>query len=239
MKKVNYRKANREIQKILKYLKSIENVWNEQYNLKLYDAFFQCNEIVEKELKKTQDQGYDIEMDANDEFYYFCEDSYDIFLEDLNELGIEDYRKYIARTSSFYFSDFKDKYTYSVNRWESKIDIQALLYDICDIVLTVSESKVFPVISENCTYTDCIEQDRKDLQYLISGKALQDIESYFHDIIKEYEIITDFKKDQVENFTDYVCHKIVMNKASIDYAKEWEKQEKEEFYVNTACYTFA
>ena len=234
---VNYRKANRALQEILSYIKGIENVWNEQYNLKLYDAFFQCDEIVEKELKKARDQGYDIKMDSNDEFYYFCEDSYNQFLEDLGYMGIEDYRKYIGHTSSFYFSDFRDRYTFSANR---HLDFESMLRDICGIDLNVTGNYIcFPYISDNFTYEDSIDQDYEALKYLISGKALQDIKSYFCDIIKEYEIVTNFKKDQVEVFTDYIRCQIEIEQSSIDFERELERQEREDFCINTACYTFA
>lgn len=240
---VNYRKANRALQEILSYIKGIENVWNEQYNLKLYDTFFQffqCDGIVEKELKKARDQGYDIEMDASDEFDYFCRDSYDSFIRDLEYMGIEDCRRYIGRTSSFYFSDFRDKYTYPVNRWKRCFDLENFLRDASGLELYINDKgKCYPYVIDDYTYNDCLEINREDLQYLISGKALQDVKRYFRDIIKEYEIITDFKKGQVESFTDYIRCQIEVKISSIDLEKEREKQEKEEFYINTACYTFA
>ena len=39
-KNFTYDDVNKAIQNVAMYMKSIENVWNEGRNLKLYDAFF-------------------------------------------------------------------------------------------------------------------------------------------------------------------------------------------------------
>ena len=97
-----YEDVNKGIAAVVEYLKETEYVWNINRNLKLYDVYYKCDDIIEDypHLKKS--------FNASDLFEWFCEDSYEQFKDWVDEDLKCDYRKYIGFTSSFYLTDYHD-----------------------------------------------------------------------------------------------------------------------------------
>ena len=99
-------KANEEIKKVVDYLEENEDMFN-MMDLKLHNASF---------YDYSKDFPLCYKSDENTEsgytnFYFFCEDSYNMFVEDLKEtFNIEfgKMRKQVGGTSKFYLADWTE-----------------------------------------------------------------------------------------------------------------------------------
>ena len=91
-------KANKELKKVADYLKENKSAWNEQKNLKLYDAaFYDYSEDFPLTYKKY----------GENEFWNFCQVEDDNFLGWLDEEDIDkSILHYIRRTPSFYVGEY-------------------------------------------------------------------------------------------------------------------------------------
>ena len=219
--KINYRKANRELLKVKEYMeKELDPVLSEERNLKLYDVYFQAADIIDKyQLVKEKYM-------VDDLFYLFCEDQYDCFKDDMKHKGIDinELMKYIGRTSSFYISEYYNIY-----------DIETL-YDLVnngyrEVQFSADGMQVKPFINEYMTYSDNIDSDIYDLEYIISGKFLRDVKEYFLDSLKLAEYIDNFMKNQISIFTEFIEYQ---NELIVDQEmqeKERQEKEKEDFII--------
>lgn len=243
MAKVNYRKANRAIQEIIDYIYSIEDVWNDEKDLKLYDVFFEQGNLLEETIAKRKysenRQSIIDKLNIENLFYDFCEIRYNRFKDYMDGNGI-DYEKqkcymfYIGHTSSFYLSSFRDSFTYAGNRnGERIINISRMLESICGCYLNISDKKTYPICADPFSYQEQLDNDFDDLVYIISGKALNDIKDYFNDAMVIYFYITQFKENQKDYYREYledVCDNILYD---IETEKEEQEKEKIEMCMNT------
>ena len=95
------RLAQREIDKCVEYLKKAEYAWNEYFDLKLHDAYYNVNEI------SFEHNGANVKLNAytlSNYFDIYCECSYEDFKEYClqSNIDFESLRDNIGRTSSFY-----------------------------------------------------------------------------------------------------------------------------------------
>lgn len=194
-----------ELNKCCKLLKQNEQAWNESTNLKLYDAYganidFDYN-------------GAHVSFDADAQlewFNRFCDDSYDLFIEDLRNDNIEwnELKNNIGSTSSFYFGTLHNNYSnkYIVALAEAVDNINVSILDF------VQNEKGDVIIS-----TDFEDKDEQELEdYLnemlsLTETIYADLKYKMDDIIKAYEYVKNFKEHQTDNFKEFVKENWVIN----------------------------
>ena len=213
-------KANEEVKKVADYLKENEDMFG-MMDLKLHKASFYDYE------KKFPLCYKDDEENTNgyNNFYYFCEDNYNMFVEDLKEnfnIDFEKMRKQVGRTSSFYLADWIetthcrlnientintllcDKYVYSLNYMEINEDCKIVPYG---------------------EYTEEDEEVQEELEEIVG------FYDWFIDEIKDiktvYDMIKNFKDNQVEYFKDYLRYEEERLQSDIDEEIEEENQKEE------------
>lgn len=192
--------AKKGIQRVIDYLKENENVWNTSRTLKLYDAFFKSDELMNQYPLVAE------KYNASDLFYWFCEDSLEEFTEWMKECDISDCREYIGRTSSFYLTDLHDDNMNGVI--ETLIDYN---YGwLCGLELSVSDSEI------NIEITEEEEEAPANLDYL-ANDFLDDVKRYLADAVKIAEYIDGFMQNQVGYFKEF-----------IEFRNEILKEEAEE-----------
>lgn len=198
------RLAEEALNRCLKKLKDNENKWNESLNLKLYDCAYM------KEFET--DFGKIVLNDdiASNAFYAFCESSYDMMLEDLresNDINFVDIADYIGTTSSFYISDAhnneKDKYIIALAELSYTFKNFNESQNLDEILLESKTKQGYYEIQTESTPEEYLEQCLNDFLD-IAQNVEKEFEEAFHEIELVYDYITDFKKNQVEYFTDYV-----------------------------------
>lgn len=200
-------KANEAIKKVADYLKEHEESFRSM-NLKLYDAFYY---FMSDEMKKDFPLTYADNAGRNeyDDFYFFCEDSYNTFKEDLKEnFGIDFpvMQNHIGRTSSFYLHD------------RSIIEIISRRYEDIDIDYTIENFIDYCYNNQYGNFTEVkngiinididnteeyIEEVEEEIDYVINN-LYNDVVNYCENIITVYEIIKNFKDNQVEYFKEYL-----------------------------------
>lgn len=218
-------KVNEEIKKVVDYLKEHEEAF-QSMNLKLYDAFYYfMSDEMEKEFPLTYADNAG--RNEYDDFYFFCEDNYDMFKEDLQESFGINFSKmcyHIGRTSSFYLHDD----TIELDRYDN-IDIDITIENfICeyynDNYCNIENENVkideYYIDNEDIDYSEEIENE---LDYIIND-LYNDVVNYCKDIITVYEIIKNFKDNQVKYFKEYLeCQEERLQEEK----EERERTEKE------------
>ena len=189
-----YEDGNKGIQKCFEYFKSIENVWGKMRNLKLYDVFFEAENILKK-FPLVSEQ-YSSKYD--DVFHAFCDMSYQDFVDWMKEEGIKDERVYIRRTSSFYLTDVHDK--------TDKMAFQNVLDHVYAGNVTFDKDlKVEPFTwSDSYSEKELIEHYQNEMEYLANGDFQKDIEEYFKDAVKIAEYLDSFQENQIQYFTEWL-----------------------------------
>lgn len=210
-----YQEVNNALKAIIDYLESIENVWNETRNLKLYDVSFHAGDIVDKYPLVKE------EYNECDLFSWFCEDSYNQFTEWMQEEKIEDCRKYVGRTSSFYLTDMHcDTIGYVIDTLMTNIYGGYYQVDIDE------DGNMIPFTdTEYYTESELIEEYQEGMEYVANGDFLKDIKKYFADAVKIAEYIDDFMKNQIECFTEY----IEFQNEILEYQAEQEQKREQAF----------
>lgn len=201
--------ANEQIRKVIGYLKQNEK-YMDYMDLKLHDVSFYDFET---------DFPLCFKNDTNDEysyFYLFCEDNYNMFVEDLAEnfnINFEKMKVQLGRTSSFYLQNFYDK----------NIDclLENLSYDDACMNFTEFENGKIKPYGE---YTEEDEEVQEELDYFIDD-FYNSVVKRFKDIIIVYDYIEDFKKNQVEYFKEYL-------QSQEEELEEEQKRQQEEIYTN-------
>ena len=217
-----YKEVNEGLKQVIDYLKSIEHVWNKTRTLKLYKVAFQASGIIDKYPLVKE------EYDGNDLFYWYCELEYDTFTEWMKENNIEDCRKYIGRTSSFYLTDIQDKNIgYTINNLLDSIDGGYYSLDID------KNGEMIP-FTDTDYYTEAeqLEEAQEYMEYFASGKFLQDVKEYLHDAVQIADYIDTFMENQIAGFTDYIEGK----NDDLEYQAEQEAKEEKAFmdkYIDT------
>lgn len=223
--KVNYRKANRELLKVWDYVeKEIQPLLCKGYNLKLYSAFCIADDLFLE--YPILENWYSDSMDL---FNSFCELSYDVFLEDLQENNIKDCRKYVRHTSLFYLTDNRD---YDFTLGDLLNNVYGGYFNSI-----IRKKALYPDIEYYGSYKEALEASTEELEYIISGEFLQDLKNYFHDPLYIAHYIKDFKYNQVGNFREWVECEVEAIQDQLEIEKEAEKENKLLFAIETAAYT--
>jgi hypothetical protein len=211
---ITYNDVNNGMKQVKTYLESIENVWNESRNLKLYDVAFQAGDILEKYPLVKE------EYKEDDLFTWFCEYEYECFTEWMNENNIDDCRSYIGRTSSFYLTDIHDD------------SIEQVIYNLFDKILgyypfDIDVEALMIPFQDTDYYTEAelIEEYQEDMEYIANGKFLQDIKDYLSDAVQIADYIDTFKKNQIAGFTEYIECK----NDDLEYQAEQDAKEEQAF----------
>ncbi len=190
------RLAEEALNRCFKRLKDNEEKWNESLNLKLYDCFG-MNEIETDYGKIVLNEEF-----ASNAFYDFCGSSYDMMVEDLkqeHDILFNQIRDNVGRTSSFYIgkthNNEKDKFTVA-------LAMLSPTWNNSDVVAEETETGF--KLSEDILEGDYDLEEYMNNMLDIAQNVEKEFEESFHKIEVVYDYITDFKKNQVEYFKDYV-----------------------------------
>lgn len=229
MFEVKIAKVNEEIKKAVDYLKEHEDAFKSM-NLKLYDANYY---FMSDEMKKDFPLAYkDNEgRDRWSDFDYFCGESYNSFKEDLDlNLGIDfsEMQNYIGTTSSFYLHDSNIVELENRNRYE-QIDYDGTICQVMDYYFNDEYGNYIYVKDEKVIIdNDNLEECENELDYIIND-LYNDVINYCKDIITVYEIIKNFKDNQVEYFKEYLeCQeeKLQEEKEEEEAIRKEEEEER-------------
>jgi len=179
--------AKNGVKQAIDYLKENEKAWNESRNLKLYDVSWKGADIIEKYPLVNAD-----DAERENAFIWFCEDSYEQFEEWMKEENIEDCRKYIGHSSSFYLTDLHND------------DISEVIEELIDdnygwlsgIELTVDDNSIEIEIDDE-------DEAPASLDYL-ANDFIEDVKRDLSDAIRIAKYIDDFKEHQIEYFKEYI-----------------------------------
>lgn len=212
-------KANKELQAIKAYFDTNEKAFRPM-DLKLHDLFYECENIVEK-FPLVSGMMAKSEL-YNDLFYDFCEQSYDIMVEDFQECGYDwNNREYIGRTSKFRLWGLVEFERYNINYVNTIYNFLSKngWYDcIPDFVETAG---ILTVDIEDKYINDC----GANLEYIASGELLADIKQSTKSCIAIYQYISDFKENQIEYFREW------LENIENDLQLEKEEQEQQEMEI--------
>ena len=234
MKRYKYKNVNKALKNLVGYLKSIENVWGEMRNLKMYDAFFKAEEILDKYPLVKEEcvaDRYGRVDPASDLFHWWCDMEYDSFMDWMKEEGIKDQRVYIGRTSSFYLTNIHDcRLDYVV---AELIDEVCGGFDYIDIELSGDRIVMSKVGWGSYSEQDILDFAQDEMEYISRGYFLKDVKKFFQDAIKEADYIDSLKKDQVEIFENYISDR----NDQLEYDREMEEKRQYQIEMATmACY---
>ena len=188
-------KANKELKKVHDFILSLNNTLLNPVNLKLYDAFFNADDL--------------------DKFYFFCEISFDDFREIIKDATNTDFYNlvhYIGRTSSFYCltDDLYNSIITDRNGVILSDTIYNLFYDLygwSNILLNFDKNGYIDA-GQLCDDVFVYDTDKHDttcqLDFIISGDFLKEIKAAFNDCIFVYDTIKDFKENQTEYYQDFI-----------------------------------
>ena len=188
-------KANKELKKVHDYILSLQDSLLNPVNLKLYDAFFNADDL--------------------DKFNFFCEICFDDFREIIKDATNTDFYNlvnYIGRTSSFYcLTD--DLYNSIVTNRNGVIlsdTIYNLFYDLYgwnNILLNFDKNGYIDA-RQLCDDVFVYDTDKHNttcqLDFIISGDFLKEIKAAFKNCIFVYDTIKDFKENQTEYYQDFI-----------------------------------
>ena len=213
-------KVNEEVRKVADYLKENEDMFD-MMDLKLHKASFYDYKKEFPLCYKNEEEN----TDGYTNFYYFCEDNYNMFIEDLKEIfniDFEKMRKQVGRTSKFYLADWIetthcrlnientintllcDKYVYSLNYTEINEDCKIVPYG----EYTEEDEEVQEELEEIAGFYDWFIEEIKDIKTV-------------------YDMIKNFKDNQVEYFKDYLKNEEERLQSEIDEEIEEENQKEE------------
>ena len=214
-------KANEEVKKVADYLKENEDMFD-MMDLKLHDASFYDYEKEFPLCYKDDEEN----TNGYNNFYYFCEDNYNMFVEDLKEnfnIDFEKMKKQVGRTSKFYLADWIETTHCRLN---VKDTIESLLCDCATLNYTniTDDFKIVP-------YGEYTEEDEEVIDELEEISRFYDwfIEK-IEDMKTVYDMIKNFKDNQVEYFKDYLRYEEERLQEEID--EEVKEKIKREENVN-------
>ena len=214
-------KANEEVKKVVIYLKENEAMFDIM-DLKLHDVQNYRWKEMEKDFPLCHKQDENC-TDGYDTFYYFCDLNYDMFVEDLKEsfkIDFNKIRKQVGRTSKFYLADWIETTHCKLN---IKDTVEALLCDCATLNYTniTDDFNIEP-------YGDFTLEDEQVIDELeeISGFYDWFIEK-IEDMKIVYNIIKDFKDNQVEYYKEYLENEEERLQEEIDEEVAEEEKRKE------------
>ena len=214
-----------EANKVLKKLKDYIEEHNDMFgymDLKLHDVSFYCYKDLENDFPLVAERGGD------NIFYDFCKESYNDFVNcwcDCEGINFKKMRRFLGRTSKFYLTE-----------WDNDDTIDTIVQQIIDKYASCYASCYSDIyIDFNCQYfidTDCIiDEDAKDnieedLNFIIED-LWKDFYSDIKDVEKVYKYITDFKKNQVEYFKEWLQNLNDYFEEEVEAEKKHEADVKE------------
>lgn len=208
--KYTYGMVSDAMKEVLNWLDSIEDVWARMRTLKLHDVSYALYKGILDKYPLVEE-----EYKEDDLFNWFCEDSYDNFLEWMKEEGITDERKYIGRTSSFYLTDLYSR------------DKEVVLAELIDKTVNGFDYLDFDKEGnmEQLGWGSYSEEDvllfaQDEMEYVASGKFLEDAKEIMQDAIKIAKYIDDFKANQVEYFEE----ELQFREDELEYQAEVDKE---------------
>lgn len=191
--------CEKEIARTITLLKDNEEKWNKYMDLKLHDCASIDNVEIEKgRIKITVNNVYETFFDS------FCADSYENFLDDCGyeKIVFDELRDNVGRTSKFYLGNLHDSKTY----------IEVLQ----DFSCVLGESSLqFKYDANTHSYMihfedeNNISESEVEEMLLITKCIYSEIEDALADIIKVYNLIKDFKDNQVEIYKDFIRNEVV------------------------------
>ena len=190
------RLLQKELDKCFNLLKDNEKKWNNFIDLKLHEA----------SMTEVDFEYYDAKISFDSEaqnrwFNTFCDDSYDLFLEDMRQKGIDfnELKNNIGRTSSFYlgklYNTEKDKYSCALT--EASYE-----FNITNLEFNEDENGIHFIDNDLSGYEDI--EDAVNGMLALVETMYDDLKDKLDEIIYVYDYIKDFKDNQVEYFKDYV-----------------------------------
>ena len=214
-------KANEEVKKVVDYLKENEEMFD-MMDLKLHYASYYD---YEKEFPLCYKSDEEDASGCNN-FYYFCEDNYNMFVEDLKEnfnIDFEKMRKQVGRTSKFYLADWIET-THCRLNIENTIDTLLYNYGTDDCIEFNNDNEI--VVRLSHTIED--EEVQDELKNIVGfyDWFIEEIK----DIKTVYDMIKNFKDNQVEYFKDYLENEEERLQSDID--EEIEEESKKEEIAN-------
>ena len=209
-------KMNLVCENVLKYLEDNKDVFVSM-NLKVYDASYYSFR------KAKEDYPLLTEEQIRDTFWYFCEQEFDEFIEDLNGAGINwrGIHEQIGSTSSFYLKPEKtSRIVYFNNRVGHCNEI--------DKITTISEL-LYQLDYEHLEYTvegikfdNYIDvEERENYANNFIDNFEKEVKNLLSDCILTYNILKDFKDNQIEIFKDYL-------EQENEYIKDCKEEEKKQ-----------
>ena len=199
------RLLQKELDKCFKLLKDNEDKWNEYTDLKLHDISYgvECDFDL---------HGAHVSFTAetlDDMFNLFCENEYDAFIEwcKENNIDFDELRDNVGRTSSFYLGKLHNNYTdkYTVALAEASYE-----FNVSNLEFNEDENGIHFIDNDLSGYEGDIEDTVNGMLALVET-MYDDLKDKLDDIIKVYNYITHFKKNQVENFKEYVKESWIAN----------------------------
>lgn len=200
------RLLQKELDKCFKLLKDNENKWNEYMDLKLHDIVCYGNEcdfdLHGAHISFTEET-------LNEMFELFCENEYDAFIEwcKENNIDFDELRDNVGRTSSFYLgklhNNYADKYTVALAEASYEFNVSNLEFN-------GDENGIHFIDNDLSGYEEDIEDTVNGMLALIET-MYDDLKDKLDDIIKVYNYIKNFKKNQVESFKEYVKETWIAN----------------------------
>lgn len=190
--------CEKEIARTITLLKDNEDKWNEYMDLKLHDCASIDNVEIEKgRIKITVNNVYETFFDS------FCRDSYENFLDDCgyNKIVFDELRDNIGRTSSFYLGNLHDSNTYMgvLQEYASSLGLSSLQFNYD----TNTNTYMIHFEDENNISDTEVEE-----MLLITKCVYNEIEDALADIITVYNLINDFKNNQIEIYKDFIEHEV-------------------------------
>lgn len=188
-------KANKELKKVHEFLTSLNDTLLKPTNLKLYDAFFSC--------------------DDTEIFDIFCNVSFEAFEDYIKDQTNTNFNKlvhYIGRTSSFYC--LSDELHNNIITERDNIVLSDTIfnffYDIysSDNLLNFDKNNGFIDTIKLLKDVEKYDDDKSDTVYylnqIINGDFLTELKALFNDCFIVYDYIKNFKENQEEYFNDFV-----------------------------------
>jgi len=193
------RLLQKELDKCVQKMKDTEDKWNEYMDLKLHYAFTTDPRI--------EGDGYAVEFDDEKRyelFCQFCDMEYDCFLEDLKnnfDIDFDDLRDGIGSTSSFYLgkmhNNYNDKYIVALAEACTCFNLSPLGFE------QKVDGKIIIAESLSKEYTEDLEDMTTQMLYLVED-MYDELCNYLKPIETVYDIIHDFKENQIESFKEWV-----------------------------------
>ena len=226
-------KANAELIRIMAWFENNKEAF-EYMDLKLHDASYSTCDQAAKDFPKLVSC-----VDFNEEFYDFCDFSYEQMEQYFKEEGWGwDNRKQLGRTSKFWLHDDR------IIEMDCRKAIDEFVWD------TMLYGRINQ-LGYNDTCPDFTRDGKIDLDdgylpdcgtnlnYIASGEFYTDIIKEYNGVIKMYEYIKDFKTNQVKYFKEHLENQQDLIEWEKELLEKAEEKENDEYFINVASVIYA